>query len=203
MAQIIKGTDIVLYGAEPKTVSNVLIGEPSADGKTFTLGIPKGDAHDWTDCKLGFFGRIFRSIGFPQEGIEANIPLSWHKKVHAEYAPITGKCTVYAKGTYTKHVYADVYYYDGRGERAKTTGAEKADEVTVNIYSFAHDGSYIPKTGDIIVNGECDFTFDTSTEAKMSESMAAFKAEYTEYALIRAVDSILNGTKYDINITGR
>ena len=203
MAQLIQGTDITLYGVTNTTVSNVLIGEPSADGKTFTLGIPKGDTNDWADRKIGFFGRIFRSIGFPAQGIEANIPLSWHKKVQVEYAPITGKCTVYEKNTFTKHVFADVYYHDGRGERTKTTGAEKAEDVTVNIYSFAHDGSYIPKIGDIIVSGECEYVFDASTEAKASASMATFRSTYPGYALIKSVDSKLNGNKFDIDIIGR
>lgn len=203
MAQLIQGINITLYGDENTNVSNVLIGEPSADGKTFTLGIPKGDSNEWADRKIGFFGRIFRSIGFPAQGIEANIPLSWHKKVQVEYAPITGKCTVYEKNTFTKHVFDDVYYFDGRGERARTTGAEKTDEVTVNIYSFAHDGTYVPRIGDIIVNGECSFTFDTATEAATSASMAAFKAANARYALIKSVDSKLNGNKYDYSIIGR
>jgi len=201
--QMIQGTDITLYGTTNITVSNVLVGEPSADGKTFTLGIPKGDSNEWMDRKIGFFGRIFRSIGFPAQGIEANIPLSWHKKVQVTYAPITGKCTVFEKGTFTKHVFNDVFFQDGRGERTNKTGAEKAEDVIVNIYSFAHDGSYIPKVGDIIVSGECEFVFDASTEANASASMATFRTTYPGYALIKSVDSKLNGNKFDINIIGR
>ena len=50
----------------------------------YTLGIPKGDTHDWEDCKVRFFGETWSSIGFPQEGIEDLIPLSWNKKVTVE-----------------------------------------------------------------------------------------------------------------------
>ena len=203
MAQLIQGTDITLYGTTNITVSNVLIGEPSADGKTFTLGIPKGDSNEWADRKIGFFGRIFRSIGFPAQGIEANIPLSWHKKVQAEYAPITGKVTIYAKGSFTKHVFSDAYYVDGRGSGANKVSAEKVEEVSVRIYSFAHDGTYVPKAGDIIVNGECEFTFDTSTEANASASMATFRSTYPGYALVKTVESKLNGNKSDFDIIGR
>jgi hypothetical protein len=205
MVQLIQGTDVVLYGgAEPETVSNVLIGEPSSDGKSYTLGIPKGDQHTWTDKKLGFFGCYFRTIGRPQQGIEANIPLSWHHKVKAELIESTGKCTIYDKATLTKHVFSDVFYFDGRGEKTtRTTGAEATDDVTVRIYSFAHDGSYIPKVGDIVVEGESSLTFDTSTEQKASESMATFRATYSHYATIKSVDVTTNGIQADINITGR
>ena len=50
----------------------------------YTLGIPKGDTHDWTNVAVSFFGRRFRTIGSPMEGIEELIPLSWNKKVRVE-----------------------------------------------------------------------------------------------------------------------
>lgn len=76
-------------------VENVLIGEPSSDeivdtlnltGKklAYTLAIPKGDTHKWTDVRVQFFGETFRTIGEPTQGIEDLIPLSWNKKVRVE-----------------------------------------------------------------------------------------------------------------------
>lgn len=73
-------------------VENVLIGEPSTQevidemnlsGKRidFTLAIPKGDEHDWTNKKVGFFGEVFETIGYPTQGLEHLIPLAWNKKV--------------------------------------------------------------------------------------------------------------------------
>lgn len=50
----------------------------------FILGIPKGDTNDWTDKKVAFFGRTFRTIGAPVEGIVDMIPLRWNKKVRCE-----------------------------------------------------------------------------------------------------------------------
>lgn len=50
----------------------------------YQLGIPKGDAHDWINVRVGFFGQIYRTIGEPTEGIEDLIPLSWNKKVRVE-----------------------------------------------------------------------------------------------------------------------
>lgn len=79
----------------PVLVDNVLIGEPATQdiineinmsGKklAYTLAIPKGDTHDWTDKKVSFFGSMFRTIGEPMQGIEENIPLDWNKKVKVE-----------------------------------------------------------------------------------------------------------------------
>ncbi len=77
-------------------VENVLIGEPKTEdiinelqlsGKklAYTLAVPKGDTHDWTDTKVQFFGQVFRTIGEPTQGIDELIPLSWNKKVKVEH----------------------------------------------------------------------------------------------------------------------
>lgn len=50
----------------------------------YTLGIPKGDTHDWCNTTVEFFGKPWRTIGEPIEGIEDLIPLSWNKKVRCE-----------------------------------------------------------------------------------------------------------------------
>lgn len=84
-----------IYTEAPVTVENVLIGEPSTDdivaeinmtGKrlAYTLAIPKGDTHDWTDKTVEFFGERFKTIGEPTQGIDHLIPLSWNKKVKVE-----------------------------------------------------------------------------------------------------------------------
>lgn len=84
-----------VYDDVPETVENVLIEAISSaevletlslTGRRaiYRLGIPKGDQHDWTDKKVSFFGRDFRTIGIPIEGIEEMIPLEWNKKVTVE-----------------------------------------------------------------------------------------------------------------------
>ena len=50
----------------------------------YQLAIPKGDTNDWADKKVKFFGETWKTIGYPIEGIEGNIPLSWNKKVKVE-----------------------------------------------------------------------------------------------------------------------
>lgn len=76
----------------PVTVDNVLV-SPSSDteilatnnlyGKkaVYTLGIPKGDTHDWEDKRVDFFGKSFKAFGAGQQGIDDLIPLEWNKKV--------------------------------------------------------------------------------------------------------------------------
>ena len=92
------GTDAFnrpVYAEEPVEVENVLIGEPSSQDITdtlnlsgkklaYTLAIPKGDTHEWTNGTVEFFGERFRTIGNPTEGIEDMIPLDWNKKVKVE-----------------------------------------------------------------------------------------------------------------------
>ena len=51
----------------------------------YQLGIPKGDAHEWTaGKKVRFFNADWRIVEIPEEGIEWLIPLSWNKKVKVE-----------------------------------------------------------------------------------------------------------------------
>lgn len=91
----IDGFNRPTYEVFQEVVENVLVGEPSAEdvvnelnlsGKriAYTLAIPKGDTHVWEDTEVEFFGRKFRTIGLPTEGIEENLPLSWNKKVKVE-----------------------------------------------------------------------------------------------------------------------
>ena len=84
-----------IYEETPQSIENVLIGEPTTDqvidelnlsGKrlAYTLAIPKGDTHEWTDRKVEFFGEVFRTFGKPTQGIDHLIPLDWNKKVKVE-----------------------------------------------------------------------------------------------------------------------
>ena len=84
-----------IYTETAVTVDNVLVGAPSAEdvvnefnlsGKriAYTLGIPKGDTHDWNDVTVEFWGHKFRTVGVPTQGIDALIPLDWNMKVQVE-----------------------------------------------------------------------------------------------------------------------
>ena len=92
------GTDAFnapVYAETPIDVPIVLVGEPTAEdivndlqlyGKriAYTLGIPKGDAHDWENAIVEFFGKKFRTYGGVTQGIDDLIPLLWNKKVKVE-----------------------------------------------------------------------------------------------------------------------
>lgn len=110
MASLIKGITVVLYedaqtGVDafrapifeeiPVEVGNVLVCPVSAEdivsdiqmyGKksVYELCIPKGDTHIWEDRKVGFFGHVWKTFGFPQQWIEENVPLDWNMKIRVE-----------------------------------------------------------------------------------------------------------------------
>lgn len=76
-------------------VENVLVAPASSESivtdqdlqgkkEAYILAIPKGDTHDWKDRKVEFFGRVFKTVNIPEEGIDHLIPLDWNKKVRAE-----------------------------------------------------------------------------------------------------------------------
>lgn len=50
----------------------------------YTLGIPKGDTHDWEDAEVRFFGARWRTFGISTVGIDHLIPLEWNRKVLVE-----------------------------------------------------------------------------------------------------------------------
>ena len=84
-----------IYEERPVKVKNVLIAPTSSDDiinsqnlyskkAVYTLGIPKGDEHDWEDNEVRFFGQRFKVFGKVTQGIEELIPLSWNKKAYVE-----------------------------------------------------------------------------------------------------------------------
>ena len=86
------GADV--YTDSTVEVENVLIGQPTeADivnanqfGKhvQYTLGIPKEDTHVWEDTEVEFWGKKFRTVGMPVQGIDEMVPLSWGRNVMVE-----------------------------------------------------------------------------------------------------------------------
>ena len=84
-----------IYSEELVSVNDVLVGSPSSEdvistldltGKriAFVLGIPKGDTHIWEDTDVIIWGERYRTIGYPETGIQDNIPLRWGQNVKVE-----------------------------------------------------------------------------------------------------------------------
>ena len=91
----VDGMNNPVYSVTKTTVDNVLVGQPETDdiarsismyGKqiVYMLGLPKGDNHNWTDTVVEIFGEPFMTFGDIIQGIEANVPTPWHKKVRVE-----------------------------------------------------------------------------------------------------------------------
>ena len=110
MATMIKGITVTLYELQETgtnafneavyatvkhSVANVLV-TPASEQEildtvnltgrkaVYTLCIPKGDSHDWTNQYVEFFGRKWRTIGEPIMWIEDMVPLDWNMKVRVE-----------------------------------------------------------------------------------------------------------------------
>lgn len=88
--------DKPIYGADVEVeIKNVVIGSPSFDdavaelnltGKrlAFTLGIPKGDTHNWKDSEVLIRGQKFKTYGFPLKQTDENVPGPWNLQVKVE-----------------------------------------------------------------------------------------------------------------------
>lgn len=83
------------YSEEVVSVDDVLVGLPSTEDVTnalqlygkriaYTLGIPKGDSHDWVDADVYIWGDLYHTIGYPTTGESENIPLRWGSNVQVE-----------------------------------------------------------------------------------------------------------------------
>lgn len=91
----VDGFNAPVYTEVPETVGNVLVQPVAAEGivndlqlyghrAAYELCIPKGDTHDWTGCKVDFFGQSWRVYTPAEQWIEAMVPLDWNKKVRVE-----------------------------------------------------------------------------------------------------------------------
>ena len=84
---VVKDVEILVDNVlvAPATTEDVT-SQMSLTGKkiSYTLGIPKGDNNDWENKEVRFFGKRWKTVGIPLEGIEELIPLEWNKKVMVE-----------------------------------------------------------------------------------------------------------------------
>ena len=84
---VVKDVEILVDNVlvAPATTEDVT-NQMSLTGKktSYTIGIPKGDTHDWENKEVRFFGKRWKTVGIPLEGIEELLPLEWNKKVMVE-----------------------------------------------------------------------------------------------------------------------
>lgn len=89
------GFNAPVYDEVPVSVDNVLVCPASTEaivegmdlwGKraAYELLIPKGDAHQWEDREVSFFGTRWRTFGFVLQWPEGITPGAWDRKVKVE-----------------------------------------------------------------------------------------------------------------------
>lgn len=108
-------------------------------------------------------------------------------------------CTIYEKNSYARHYIPDIYWNDSRGQTVTKNGVQIQDSLIVYIY----DDSYLPRAGDIIVKGECDYVFDTTSEQTASASMKAFREAYPDFAVVKNVNDCWFGGLPHYEVTAR
>lgn len=98
VVKTVTGTDPFGQPVETEDIIDVpgcLVGSPSADDISATLemygkhiayvvGVPKGDTNKWEDTDVIIWGDRYHTIGYPETGIQDNIPLKWGKNVKVE-----------------------------------------------------------------------------------------------------------------------
>lgn len=96
--KVIDGEDAFnrpIYAVTPVEVQNVLVCPVSSadavdtlnlSGKTisYELCIPKGDAHEWENAIVEFYGEKWKTVGIPTQTIDELTPLDWNKKIKVE-----------------------------------------------------------------------------------------------------------------------
>ena len=91
----VDGFNNPVYSYTTVQVPNVLVSPSTSEDITsstnlygkksiYTLAIPKNDEHVWEDTIVEFFGKKWRTFGFPIKGIDNLIPLDWNTKVMVE-----------------------------------------------------------------------------------------------------------------------
>lgn len=89
------GTDAFkrpVYEDSLVTVDNVLIYPSGSEDRVsstnvtgmseeYTLCLPRGDAYDWANASVDFWGETWQTVGRPQNYIDKLLPLKWNKRV--------------------------------------------------------------------------------------------------------------------------
>lgn len=116
-------------------------------------------------------------------------------------------CTLYqfnGKG-YDRLYISAVMWQEHRSGSVSKQGFQSADGIVIFIpkENVPKTASYNP-TKDIIVKGNCNFTFDNSSEKTVSESLKALRSKH-QYFTVMTIDNKLYGSQslQHIKITAR
>lgn len=107
-------------------------------------------------------------------------------------------CTVYKfNGTgFDRYYIPACHWQENKARNVLKSGDQNADSVTVYIPLGSITAENVPETAakDIIVEGECNFTFDNSNEQTASQSLKKLRATCKIHTVM-SVDRKLYGSK--------
>ena len=148
-----RGLTVTLWEDGPVQVENVLVGEPGTEDvevqtgipgphQVFTLGIPKGDAHAWTDRRVswsvpGGEAVTARAFGHAVTGVEQLIPGPWHKKVRCVRIAPGEEQTVTIWSAGKRITAAGAFLTGSSGTERTENGKVGTDAVKLSIPAFA------------------------------------------------------------------
>jgi len=116
-------------------------------------------------------------------------------------------CTIYLKNKhgsfdgFDRYFIPKCHWQESEASNVLKSGLQNADGITV--YVLKKDISAELETAlrarkkaaqDIIIKGECNFTFDNSTQQKVSESLRALNADNDTHTIM-SIDRLLYGSE--------
>lgn len=112
-------------------------------------------------------------------------------------------CTVFLKNGngFDRFFVPNCHWQESEASNVLKSGLQNADGITV--YVLKKDISAELETAlrarkkaaqDIIIKGECNFTFDNSTQQKVSESLRALNADNDTHTIM-SIDRLLYGSE--------
>lgn len=119
-------------------------------------------------------------------------------------------CTLYQfNGTgYDRYHISAVMWQEYRSASVSKQGLQSADGIVIyvpkdNIPQMSQTATQSP-TKDIIIKGNCNFTFDNSSQQRVSESLKTLRSKH-QYFTVMGIDNKLYGSEslQHIKITAR
>lgn len=105
-------------------------------------------------------------------------------------------CTLYLrKGEgFERCVVPACHWQESLASNVLKSGLQDANGITVYVFEKDLDGDLRAAAQDLIVKGECDFTFDNSTPQKASESLRELNSRFEAHTVM-SVDRLLYGSE--------
>lgn len=113
-------------------------------------------------------------------------------------------CTLYRYNAetegYDRVFIPSVYWHESKGGNTLKSGLQSVHSTTVYVYDKAN--LPLNPTKDLLVKGECSFTFDNTSPKSISDSFAKFKKQY-KFVTVMSVDDCFYGGLPHCEITAK